>query len=119
MGHDIDVRTPEGAEAEFLLVYEGLPVGVLSVANGLWTFRYTDEFRKQKKVQPLVEFQDSSTTYKSRELWPFFAMRIPSLKRESVHEIVEKEAIDEKNEVELLRRFGKRTSANPFELVEK
>jgi hypothetical protein len=49
---------------------------------------------------------------------PFFATRIPSLKRAEVKEVIADESIDERDQIQLLRRFGKRTIANPFVLVE-
>jgi len=44
-------------------------------------------------------------------------MRVPSLKQPSIRAIVGRERIDEHNQVELLRRFGRRTISNPFELI--
>jgi HipA-like protein len=110
------VRTPVHAQEAFWLFYQGLPIGVLSVSNGKWTFRYTDQFRRQDSIRPLVEFPDVGKTYTSEELWPFFAMRIPSLKQEAVRELLKREKIDPTDEVRLLERFGRRTTANPFEL---
>lgn len=107
------------SHAQFHLIYQGLLVGVLSVSDGHWTFCYSDEFRRQQKLRPIVEFPDLNKTYTSDELWPFFGMRIPSLKQTSIHDIVVEEKIDEADEAQLLRRFGKRTIANPFELVEQ
>ncbi len=114
-------NSPESAtsNAHFRLIYQDLLVGVLSVSNGHWTFRYSDEFRQQSRLRPIIEFPDVSKTYTSEELWPFFGMRIPSLKQTAIREIVDDEEIDESDEAELLRRFGKRTIANPFELIEQ
>jgi len=62
-------------------------------------------------------FPDVHKTYETSELWPFFKMRVPSLKQPSIRAIVGRERIDEHNQVELLRRFGRRTITNPFELI--
>jgi HipA-like protein len=94
-----------------------LPVGVLSVRGGQWTFRYADEFRAQQKLRPLPIFPDVNKVYESNELWSFFRMRVPSLKQPSVRRIVDEQNIDSKDEVKLLKRFGRRTISNPFELV--
>jgi HipA-like protein len=90
----------------------------LTVIDGRWRFEYSEEFRRQKHLRPIVGFGDLVKTYESDELWPFFAMRIPGLKQTAVQDIIRKEHIDATNEVQLLRRFGRRTVANPFELVE-
>ena len=67
-------------------------------------------------MRPIVEFPDASRIYESRELWQFFASRIPSRERAEVVEILEREQIEEDDAVSLLRRFGHRTVTNPFEL---
>ena len=43
-------------------------------------------------------------------------MRIPSLGQPDIEEILEREQIEETDSIRLLDRFGKRTTANPFEL---
>ena len=80
--------------------------------------RYTDEFRSQSQLRPLVDFPDVTRTYKSQDLWPFFSMRIPSLQQSNIRHIVDTEQIDDTDEVRLLQRFGQRSIANPFELHE-
>lgn len=112
------LSVPGGARALFRLCYGQLPVVELSAENGLWTLRYTDEFRQQQNVRPLVEFPDVERTYVSAELWPFFAMRIPSLQQSNIRGIVDREHIDETDEVRLLQRFGRRSITNPFELCD-
>ena len=64
-----------------------------------------------------MQFPDPGKTYESEELWPFFGLRIPSLAQPSVKAVVKREHLDEKDKVQLLRRFGRRTVANPYELV--
>ena len=46
-------------------------------------------------------------------------MRVPSLKQPLIREIVRVEGLDSRDEVQLLRRFGRKTISNPFELVEE
>ncbi|HEX7378656.1 MAG TPA: HipA N-terminal domain-containing protein [Pirellulales bacterium] len=116
MGKGEKLRAPPDARADFLLRFKGVTIGMLSAADGEWTFRYTDGFRKLGELRPIVEFPDIGKTYKSEELWPFFVMRLPSLRQPSVRDILESEAIDDTDEVALLRRFGKRAISSPFEL---
>jgi HipA-like protein len=114
-----NVVTPRDARAAFSLRLGDLPVGILSVDGGRWTFRYADEFRARTDMRPLPIFPDVRQVYQSDELWSFFRMRVPSLKQPSVREIVDKEGIDSSDQVQLLRRFGRRTVSNPFELIEQ
>ena len=100
-------------EAKFQLIYDGQSLGMLSFKGGIWTFAYSDEFRQQSHLRPIVVFPDINKVYQCEELWPFFAMRIPSLKQTQIHDVIVKENIDEGDEVKLLQRFGKRTIANP------
>lgn len=109
-----DVRTPDGEEAEFLLRHDGTRIGRLWIKASCWHFEYYDGFDEDSGVKPLIQFPDTDKKYKTRDLWPFFALRIPSPKQPSVRKVVEDEEIDVENEVELLRRFGRKTSDNPF-----
>jgi HipA-like protein len=111
-----DTKAP--AKAAFELRYDGLHVGTLMHNGGKWTFWYSDEFRLRPDLRPLVQFADVNHVYRSDQLWPFFLLRIPSMGQADVQKALKHEHIDGNDEVALLRRFGKRTIANPFELVE-
>ena len=117
LGRDGEMHTPHQVRASFRLVYDGLTIGTLSVEAGRWTFAYSDEFKRSGELRPIVEFPDVDKVYQSAELWPFFALRIPSLKQTAIEATIKREHIDRNNEVELLRRFGQRTATNPFELI--
>ena len=110
-----DIQAPLGVRAEFHLTYDHLLVGTLSVQDGVWRFKYSDEF-KRSDLRPLVEFPDVDQVYEREDLWQFFAMRIPSPEQPEVEEIIRQEHIDEGDAVSLLKRFGRRTIANPFQL---
>jgi len=45
-----------------------------------------------------------------------FASRIPSPEQAEVEEILKRENIEEDDAVSLLKRFGRKTITNPFEL---
>jgi hypothetical protein len=64
-----------------------------------------------------VEFPDVHKTYVNEELWQFFASRIPSTEQPEVEAILKREHVKEDDAVGLLKLFGKRTIANPFELT--
>ena len=110
------VEAPPEARAEFKLYLENLLVGTLSVADSVWKFEYSSEFKQQAELRPLVDFPDVEEVYESKELWQFFVMRIPSPEQAEVEEILKREHIREDDAVSLLKRFGERTIANPFRL---
>ena len=103
-------------QEKFELKYNDLLIGTLSVANGMWRFEYSDDFRDNGTLRSIVEFPDINKTYHSSELWQFFASRIPSLEQAEVEEILKREHIEEDDAVRLLKRFGERTITNPFYL---
>jgi HipA-like protein len=117
LGRRTVVKAAPGIRATFLLKYGDLIVGTLGVADGVWTFHYSDDFKRDGQLRPLVEFPDVDESYNSAELWQFFAMRIPSAEQPEVEEILRREQILEDDAVGLLKRFGARTIANPFELT--
>ncbi len=116
LGFNLPLAAPETAQAKFLLRYQGLLIGTLSVEQGIWKFAYSDEFQRNDVLRPLVEFPDVTRSYENRELWQFFASRIPSPEQQEVEAILQRENIAEDDAVSLLRRFGQRTIANPFQL---
>jgi hypothetical protein len=94
-------------DAEFVLVLGRLPMLILSRNPQGWTMRYTEAFKKQSRIAPLVPFPDVNKVYRSPELWPFFSVRIPSIARPEV---------DYDDVAAMLRRFGRKSVADPFEL---
>jgi HipA-like protein len=112
-----NISTPTDINANFVLKYKDLDIGVLSLTKGIWKFAYTDDFKNQKEITPLIEFPEIDKEYTSKVLWPFFSYRIPGLNQPAVKEIIEREHIDANNEVDLLKKFGKITIFNPFLLM--
>jgi HipA-like protein len=95
-------------------------VGYLSFADGWWTFTYDEEYKRQTHLRPLEGFDDLTKTYKSKTLFPFFAVRVPDEQRTDVRRRLEEEDIKHPDESDLLRMFGRRAAASPaFELLEK
>lgn len=111
------ISTPPHEIAVFILIYKELKVGFLILNEGVWEFTYSDEFKNQTKLAPLVQFPDKEKVYTSQELWPFFSYRIPGLSQPSVQKIIKQEAIDQTNEVALLKKFGEFSVYNPFKLA--
>ena len=101
----------------FCLKLADLEIGTLRTENGEWIFSYSDDFRRQKQIKPIVDFPAVDQEYRSNVLWPFFTLRIPSLKQSAVREFIERNPGNRIDEAMLLREFGNRTIANPFHLV--
>ena len=104
-------------EVAFCVVLGGLEVGRLRLNDDEWVFNYTEEFRQQDKIKPIVDFPNKEKEYRSVELWPFFLLRIPSLKQPAVQEFLRSANVKSPTAAILLKQFGKRSIANPFELV--
>lgn len=112
------VLLPESEKVKFKLKLDHKEVGILYCENGKWHFKYSEQFKPLSKDYNLIGgFPDINKTYASTYLWPFFQIRIPGLKQPAIQEIITKEHIDQDDEVELLKRFGKKTISNPYELV--
>ena len=112
-----ELATPKEGKAAFRLMYEDLEIGLLTLSEGIWRFAYSEDFKAQSRLKPLVDFPDVNKTYRYEELPPFFVQRIPGLGQPKVQKIILEEKIDAHNEVELLKRFGKLSISNPFQLL--
>src|SRR5256885_16261111 len=75
---------------EFKLVLGPLVVGTLRADNCEWVFAYSNEFRNQNEIKPIVDFPITDREYRSRSLWPFFVLRIPSTQQPAVRDFIEK-----------------------------
>lgn len=111
-----NIITPQEYDVDFQLTYKDLKVGTLCLHSGTWTFKYSEEFKNQDQIKPLVDFPDVEREYCSDELQPFFAHRIPGLGQPKIQKIIKAEQIDAQNEAKLLERFGKVSITNPFQL---
>lgn len=106
---------PESRVA-FRVLFGDLEVGVLSREGNVWAFRYSEAFRSQAKVQPIIDFPNLEAVYHNSTLWPFFQLRIPSPSQPEVVRRLRSGSPDNLDEGILLREFGRWSVANPFEL---
>ena len=104
----------EDCKAQFVLTYNKLEIGYLSINQGKWTFEYSEDFKKQGKIITISNFPNKVLVYSSKELWPFFASRIPSAAQLERKGNITSEELLERNEVHLLKKYGHRTITNPF-----
>lgn len=100
----------------FVLTLDSLKVGFLRYGENQWYFEYSEAFKKQTKVLPIMDFPNVDRKYVSTDLWPFFALRIPSAAQLAVQEFLRERHLDNADEVTMLKKFGRRSVANPFEL---
>jgi HipA-like protein len=108
---------PDDEKLAFKVMLDSLLVGTLRAEDGEWSFTYSDDFRSQSRVKPIVDFPSLNKEYRSRNLWPFFALRIPSPTQPAVRDFIRSQPHEKADEGILLKEFGARSVANPFRLV--
>lgn len=109
------VAKPVDPGVSFHLFLRDLEVGTLRMDGAEWIFSYSEAFRNQSKVAPIIDFPHVDQEYRSNQLWPFFALRVPSLAQTNVREYLAKTK-KEPDDARLMREFGRRSVANPFVL---
>jgi HipA-like protein len=112
--HDSDetnLQAVKGSKGRFDLFLGTLLVGVLLYEDGEWIFSYSNEFKAQDKYEPLVNFPNLTQEYRSNQLWPFFASRLPG-----VSELKEKGS-ESMDVLSLLKKYGRHVITNPYKLV--
>lgn len=112
-------QSKKSSDSVFKLLYRSLTIGELrfDVATQEWVFTYSGEFAKQSNVAPLADFPNVEREYRSKSLWPFFALRVPSYEQAAVKELMAKEHCEKIDQVTMLRAFGRTSVSNPFDLV--
>ncbi len=101
---------------KFELLFENKVIGTLEYKNNKWIFKYSNEYKKEKFMLPLLNFPDVNKVYEFEELVPFFATRIPKLNQPYHQKKINKYNGDKNNLVSLLKIFGEKSINNPFEL---
>lgn len=104
---------------KFSLKYQNEVIGSLLFENEEWLFEYSEWFKNQNELQPLLEFPIVDNKYKTKELWPFFSNRIPSFKQPKIKNYIEKHPSERYNTAKLLELFGEYSVNNPFKLETK
>ncbi|MEZ4797639.1 MAG: HipA N-terminal domain-containing protein [Flavobacteriaceae bacterium] len=100
----------------FELLFEDKLIGTLEYQNEKWIFKYSDSFKKNPFVLPLIDFPDIDKVYEFEELMPFFAARIPNLNQPYHEWKLDKYEGDKTSLVSLLKIFGEKSINNPFHL---
>ena len=104
-------------EGVFILSFKEKIIGVLEFKDDKWTFKYSEEYKRNQFILPLIDFPDIEKEYEFDELMPFFATRIPNLNQPFHFKKIEKYKKEgELDIVKLLEIFGQKSINNPFEL---
>ena len=113
-----------GRRARFALWYsptshDRVKVGHLSFDGTEWAFEYDADFKDHDELRPLENFEDLERVYRSRRLFPFFAVWLPYAQRLALQDILSRERVDGGDLVGLLRLFGRKVASSPdLSLVE-
>jgi HipA-like protein len=91
-------------------------IGTLWQEGDDFCFRYDDAFVASPDAEPISAFPDLREEYRSRELWPFFAVRIPPAARSDVHDAMERLGLKPDQTLEVLGKLAKRSISNPYRL---
>jgi len=101
------------------LIYEGKPVAELKrikMGDEQWFyFRYLAAF-KLARLAPLPGLPDSDEGLWSRQLWAYFAERIPDIHRPEIEALMRERKINRFDELEMLEALGSQTVTDPFEI---
>jgi len=91
-------------------------IGTLWQQDGEFCFRYEPTFVRSPEAQPISAFPDLAEEYRSRDLWPFFAIRIPPTERSDVREALDRHRLRPDQTLEVLGTMAKRSISNPYQL---
>ena len=111
------VRTPQAmSQRRALEVYRKTEaclelIGHLSWEQDEYVFRYNDEYTGKA----ISAFPNVGVVYRSKYLWPFFAVRIPPLDREDVRQEIASRSLAEDQTLEILGSVAKVSVSNPYE----
>ncbi len=86
-------------------------IGRLTCDEDVYVFEYDPSY----SFTPISSFPDRNRVYRSKQLWPFFAIRIPPLDREDVREEITNRDLGEDQVLEILASVAKVSVSNPYE----
>ena len=108
--------SPYSSKGTFHLMHGKKLVGILSYENRQWKFAYSDAYKAEANVRPIMDFPDIGKIYIAEQLWPFFALRIPALNQPYQLKKIRNANIAKDDAVGLLKVFGSLSIANPYRL---
>lgn len=94
-------------------------IGHLEYEDGSYSFRYVSGADEIPDLRPLVEFPDFRWTYRSEELFPFFAQRVMDHRRPDYAAYLDALALPRDADVlDILGRSGGRRKADKVQVAE-
>ena len=108
--------SPTAPKERILEVYrqtmvEVVLVGRLSCEQDEYIFRYEPSYTGE----PISAFPRKDEEYRSKYLWPFFAICIPPLDREDMREEIATRSLREDQIIEILGSVATVSVSNPYE----
>ncbi len=120
-GDDGELPTAAPGSSDHVLVVlqrvndEDIEIGVLAREDGTFVFSYIPTYLGRQQPRPISAFPSlSPEPYRSTELWPFFAVRIPPLDRDDVRELIEASELDPTDKIRLLAETSPRSITSPY-----
>lgn len=88
--------------------------------NGWYEFKYCEDIEEAIKVgfKLLVSFENLDTIYKSENLFPVFASRLPDRKRKDIGKILEKYNLKEYDSYQLLKKSGAKLPIDNLQFID-
>ncbi len=85
-------------------------VGRLFREQEEFVFRYDSDYDKD----PISAFPKIDKEYRSKHLWPFFAVRIPPMDREDMQKEIERRSLNENQIIEILGSVARVSVTSPY-----
>lgn len=119
--HDAEEPIQSAPRIVFRLMYKKDEIGTLEFSTDKWVFTYSDWFKSQTTIKPFANFPDVTREYVSEDLPPFFESRLPGISQPQVEAFLvllkaQKRINEAETKAALLKKFGRHTITNPFEL---
>ena len=112
-------RFHKGPPPTLQILYQGTLVATLTKekrAEGtMYSFSYLPDFQRLR-LAPLPGLPITSAPRESRELWPFFAERIPDARRPETQAWMQAKQISPDDHIRLLAELGAHSITDPFEI---
>ena len=86
-------------------------VGRLYREQDEFVFRYAPGY----DMEPISAFPEIEKEYRSKLLWPFFAVRIPPMDREDMQKKISSHSLEKDQVIEILGSVAKVSVTNPYE----
>ena len=113
-------RFQKGPPPTLQILYQGTQVAELTKTGegqaARYSFKYLPAFERLK-LAPLPGLPISASPLQSRELWSFFAERIPDARRPEIHAWMKLKGLTERDDIRLLAELGAHSVTDPFEIL--